>query len=294
VDSGTPSRHQISLSLQRDLLHPSEGSRLVVAITAVVVVSLLALALIIASAGALLFVVAVVVGSIWFGRNVLEARLKGGAVEVSEASFPDVYATISGVADRLGYTRSVDMYIVQDGGINATLMRVFGKRILWLNSGLLEAMRTGPGRVELEFVVGRFIGALQAKHLRLGDFMAVVNAFEKLWVVNLAVLPYDRATVLSGDRLGLAACGDSSAALRALNKLFIGRGLAEDVDPVAMRAQAARQSRSVFRTISNLFSDHPHFVDRYVDLLDFIESPLGMRLNRVDAAERSDTPTVAT
>lgn len=281
---------------QRRLLHPMERSRLALAMVAVLPLCVFALTLVMISRGFILVILGGISLVIWFSRQIFEARLKGCAIAVNKDSFPEVHEALNRVRSRLSYDKPVTMYVVQDSDVNATLLRLFGKRLLWINSGLLEAMSGDNGRRELEFIIGRFIGALKAKHLRFHEFMVIIDAFERLWFANLFILPYTRATVLSGDRLGLAACGNFDATMRAMNKLMIGKDLADRLNVDAVARQGKDFQKSIFRILSIIVSPHPHMTDRYLNLLSFIRTAQGKALGLSDsnlpATRIDDDPSV--
>ena len=213
----------------KKMLHPTEQSRLTLALVGLTPIALLALILMVATAGAVFIGVGFVLATVWVGMRMHEARLRGQAVEVSGENFPELKAVLDNVCRRLGYTKDVSMYLVNAGDVDATLLRLFGKRILWVNAGLVEAMESPDSQAELEFVIGRFVGALKARHLRFGELAAVISGFNNLVGLNLLILPYLRATVLSGDQMGMMISGDAVASVRAMNKMFIGKGLSDRV-----------------------------------------------------------------
>lgn len=256
----------------KELLHPTEQSRLLLALAGLAPIALLTLAVLVASGGYLIAVAGFVLATIWFAMRLQEARLKGQAVEVQGENFPELGAVLRDVCGQLGYTKPVSMFVVNEGDVNATLIRLFGKRILWVNAGLVEAMGDPDTRAELEFIVGRFVGALKSRHLRFGEFTMIVNSFERLAGLNLLILPYLRATILSGDQIGMMIAGDATASLRAMSKLFIGKALADRLSLSATVEQAVRQRYSPFRWLAIAFSSHPHMTDRILNLVAFSQS----------------------
>ncbi len=258
----------------KQMLHPTEQSRLTLALVGLTPVALLALTLLVATAGAIFIGVGFVLATIWVGVRMHEARLRGQAVEVSGENFPELKAVLDNVCRRLGYTKEVSMYLVNAGDVDATLLRLFGKRILWVNAGLVEAMESPDSQAELEFVIGRFVGALKARHLRFGELAAVISGFKNLVGINLLLLPYLRATVLSGDQMGMMISGDAVASVRAMNKLFIGDGLSDRVSLRATIAQAIRHRSSPFRWMSVALTSQPHVTDRLLNLVAFSQSPV--------------------
>jgi hypothetical protein len=292
-------RRRIADDELKDLLHPSEQSRLVLALVGLVPIALFALAVIVLSRGFMLLFVGSVLGTIWLAMRLQEARLKGQAVEVQGENFPELRAVLRDVCQQLDYGKPVSMFVVNEGTVNATLLRLFGKRILWVNAGLVEAMGDPETRAELEFVVGRFVGALKSRHLRFGELTMIISGFERLAGLNLLILPYMRATILSGDQIGMMISGDATASLRAMSKLFIGNALADRLSLRATVEQAVRQRYSPFRWLAIAFSSHPHMTDRILNLVRFSQSRVatdeyglagGAEPSLVAAAGRIRTP----
>jgi Zn-dependent protease with chaperone function len=242
--------------------HSSEGRWAVVAAIATIPIAALMLLVSIVSLGLLPLIV--IVGT-WFGGRMAEARLRGNAVIISDHNFPDVASQINLMCQRMGYPKEVRAYVVQDGDINALLWRVFGRKYLAFNSGLMESMST----LEREFIVARFVGALRARHLRFHEVASFVDGMEKLWILNLPVLPYFRTTVYSGDRFGLMVCGDFNVCASALKKMLMGRDLGPKLSLVGLLEQGLELRTSRFRRLAVLFSTHPHMTDRFLDLAAF-------------------------
>ena len=273
-ETAVPEQTTITDDELKRMLHPMEKSRLTLALVGLAPIALLTLILMVVTAGALFITVGFVLAAVWVAMRMHEARLRGQAVEVSGEHFPELKAVLDDVCHRLGYTKEVSMYIVNAGDVDATVLRLFGKRILWVNSGLVEAMDHPDSRAELEFVMGRFVGALKARHLRFGELAAVISGFTNLVGINLLILPYLRATVLSGDQMGMMISGDAVASVRAMNKLFIGKGLSDRVSLSATTAQALRHRSSAFRWLSIALTSQPHMTDRLLNLVAFSQSPV--------------------
>lgn len=260
-----PPQAEVSEAEFRSWLHPAERSRATLAVIGILPVAAFVLLVVIGSFGV---VAAVVLGSLWLTGRILEARLRGGAIIVSDENFPEIAERIAAVSQHLGYKKAVTAFVVQDGEINAILWRVFGRKYLALNSGLVDAMSPD----ELTFVIARFVGALQARYLRFHEAASFISGLEKAWILNVLVLPYLRATVLSGDRVGLMVCGDFDVARGCLDKLLIGNGLSRRVSLNGMLAQGHELRQTIFRTLSTLFSAHPHMTDRYIELVGYSQS----------------------
>src|SRR5260370_27129654 len=272
----TTAVHTISDSDLRLLLHPTEPSRLRLALVSLTIVAALFVIVVLLSGGAFLVAVLAVflplVFALWLAFRVLEAKLRGHAIEINSENFPELKVVVMDVCQMLNYQKPISAFVIKDGEINMILRRLFGRQSLWINSGLVEDMGDPATGAELIFLVGRFVGALKARHLRFGEFMAIINNFEQLTMINLFILPYLRSTVYSGDQIGVAVCGDVAASLRAMSKFLVGKDLADRLSIRATTAQAIRQQRTFFRFMSIVSSAYPHTTDRFLNLVRFSQT----------------------
>ena len=212
----------------RDLLHPFEASRFVLALLAGLVGTLIALLFVFATIGIGLLMIGFIVLSVWFSLSIFKAYLIGNSVRVSEDNFPDIYELTEEVKRKLGYDRRVDVYVSQ-GDLNALIYLFFRTKFIVLQSELVAGMRGEDGRAQLVWIVSRFIGALKVKHLRLNILRVIVLSIEKIKIFNLLMLPYERATQYSGDQIGLAVCQDMDSAITVLQKFLVGNQLSAEV-----------------------------------------------------------------
>jgi hypothetical protein len=196
------------------------------------------------------------------------AAFVGHAVAVSAHNFPQIHSMLEKAKAELSYTGNVEVYIVEEGSVNALIAKFFSTKFIVLHSGMAESLDTSEGRRQLEFIVARFVGALKAKHLKLNALEAIVNGLEKMFFLNLFILPYERAVQYSGDQIGLAVCRDLQDAVRALTRMMVGNKLSGEVNPAGILRQA-QSVTGLFGIISNLLSSHPHMVHRYMNLLAF-------------------------
>ena len=111
----------------RALLHPAEHSRLLIALSSSAVVFGVAAMFVYKSSGwtalpeyAVIFAAAC--GLFWLSLQVFRSRLLGGAVRVSETTFPDLQVVFDEVRGRLDYYKDIDVYVMDkvDGGSSMT------------------------------------------------------------------------------------------------------------------------------------------------------------------------------
>src|SRR5437764_647680 len=110
----------------------------------------------------------------WIATRVARSRLLGRAMRVTEESLPEVHAVLTDVCQQLDYTRPIDVYVVDKAAAPASVFSYLGMRIILfegsLVAGLLEKERAG-----LTFLIGRFIGQLNAEHQRSELMSAAVS-----------------------------------------------------------------------------------------------------------------------
>ena len=251
------------------LLHPTEESRFDLALFVTFPVISIGLLVISSTIPFVLGYLTLLVFVVWVGMQIAKASLTANAVKVSPVSFPEIYAIHEDVCRLLSYDKPVDIYIVGEGTVNAFLARFFRTKFIVLNSELVEDMIQPGSRLQLKWVIARFVGSLKVKHDKLLFFRIIIESLEKLQIFNVFLLPYERAVQYSGDQIGLAVCDDLNQSMVAFQKFMVGNALSRHVRLEGVLAQ--EQEMEFFAGVARSFSSHPHVVDRYVNLLRFAE-----------------------
>jgi hypothetical protein len=122
---------------------------------------------------------------------------------------------------------------------------------------------------QLTFLIGRSIGALRARHMRLEVLIRILEAAEVLKYVAPFIRPYYRATAYSGDQIGMMCCSDLAAALEATRRLLVGGEMASRLTAGAVVPQALLVKRRVLPRLVQLLAVEPHVTNRYANLLCF-------------------------
>jgi Zn-dependent protease with chaperone function len=252
----------------QDLLHPSEESRFILAVAVGVLAIIALIALTWQSQGIVLLVVGFIFGNVWVVLEIAKAHFIGHNVKVSSNNFPAIYEILDEVKRLLNYTGRVDVYIIEEGSVNALLAKFFRTQFIVLHSGMVENIDSSDGRKQIEFIIGRFVGALKSKHSRIDLISIIINSFEQIVIFNVFLLPYERAVQYSGDQIGLAVCQDLENAVRAFTRMMVGNKLFSDVNPSAILAQG-QEVNNFWGVLARLMSSHPHIVHRYTNLLAF-------------------------
>jgi hypothetical protein len=283
----------------RALLHPTERSRFALALVAVVLVVVVAVVVAalldeLWTLAGLTLTLALFGVSVWFSVQLFQAQLLGRAARVSGDNLPEVQAVLDQVREQLDFHRPVDVYVMDEVESHALLMKFLRTRVILLGGEFVADTLSEERRAELTFLVARFVGALKAKHLRLQPIRLAIAALEKLYLLNLILYPYDRATVYSGDQIGLACCGDLRAALRVLGRLMVGSKLAPKLGLHGVLRQAVSVRRRWLPRWCQLLLTHPHLTNRYLNLLAFARrlDPFGFEAFELELDEqtRRDLP----
>ncbi len=251
----------------RELRHPSETPRFYLTLFVLIPLGFIVAFLTVETFGAILLLVPIVLFIMWFGIRLTVAHWMNNFVQVSAASFPEANDAIKEAKQLFGYNRPVEAYVYEDGSYNASILALLNTKVLLLNSELLKSEN---GKDELRFIVGRFVGALAAKHFRFGWLQFFINSVEKLLVFNILLFPYERATKLSGDRMGLRMIdGNTRVAVRSMMKMAVGTDIADQVNVRAYVAQGKKYQGSFFGWLARAFSSFPHHCKRVSELIVF-------------------------
>ena len=188
-------------------------------------------------------------------------------VQVSAASFPEANNAINEAKEIFGYNGKVEAYVYEEGSYNASILALLNTKTLLLSS---ELMKEENEKDEIRFIVGRFVGALAAKHFRFGWLQFLINSVEKLIIFNIFLYPYERATALSGDRMGLHMIGgNTKIAVTSMMKMVVGCDIANRVDVRAYVAQGTKYQGSFFSWLARALSTFPHHCTRVSELIAF-------------------------
>ena len=275
---------QLTREQIRHILHPREFPRFLLATSVSIILVVFILAMFILTLRreifdihyifiGLLTLMLLSLASTWFSSQIRKARLIGNAVRVSPSNYPEIENIFRWVCWKLDFNTKVHIYIVNEAGLNARLVKFFGNRYILLNSSLVAGMPPKECRNELAWVIARFVGALQARHLRFHSLVSNLSVVINSRVLNLFVLPfilpYERSTELSGDQIGMAVVGSVRSSMTALAKLITGHEIICDLRLRGILEQGQETHASLFSTLSIFFSTHPHMTERFLSLMAF-------------------------
>jgi hypothetical protein len=262
----------------RPLLHPTETSRLILALASATLTLAVALLVVIAAHAAsaltlalgLLSFIVFLAASLWFGQQLHRARLLGQSVKAAADSLPELHDLIEEVKATLHYRRRVDVYVSDKQDLPVITTSYLGTHTLLLEGDFVADLLDPDKRSQLVFLIGREVGALRAKHLRLTFIVLLLQGLDLLKFPAPFILPWYRAITYSGDQMGLMCCGDAQAALTATRRLLVGKELASAMHAGEALPQACLVRRNVLPRLIQLLQAEPHTTNRYANLLCFL------------------------
>lgn len=240
-----------------DLVAPRE--RALGALT-VALGTLVWLALIVGSKGAILGILAAGFLLYLFAQSALISYVRGNAVELSPSQFPDLHRQFEACCERLQIGDRPTAFVLNgNGGFNAFATRFLGQEYVVLYSDVVDAMEHHPDGVS--FYLGHELGHIKRKHLQWH-----LLRWPVLWLPLLGGA-YARACESTCDRHGLACSSSSTSAAQALVALASGGGRWARVDLPSMQRQAAA-SDGFWMSFHELIGGYPWVSKRVARVMD--------------------------
>ncbi|SHN36199.1 Zn-dependent protease with chaperone function [Duganella sacchari] len=189
-----------------------------------------------------------------FAQSALVSYLKGTAVQITPAQFPDLYQRIETCCQRLDLAPVPDAYLLQMGGVfNAFATRFLGRHFIVLYSEVVDALEERPDAIN--FYIGHEIGHIKRNHLRWSALLAPATFLPLLGAA------YARAREYTCDRYGFHACDDLKSAQVGLAALAAGGKRWRQMSAGQYAAQA-QQSTGFWMSFHELVGDYPWLVKR--------------------------------
>ena len=269
----------LSPSDVRACVHPRLPLRFALAVLCAVLLAPLIIVLSLLGLVSLLLFWIVVLS--WLSVEVLFAYMTENCILVSALNYPRIDTLAAEVKTLLAVRRDFQVFVFEQGQFNAFMLRMFRRRAIFLNSEILE---TGVSDDEVRWLIGRFVGYWRSQQ-DAGFLGWMIRIARKFGVFNFFILPYERAMVYTGDRLGLACIGgDIATAISAMQKVLVGRQLGYSVNPIGVVEQRRLTKGSLFGFLARVGSAFPHTIARYVDLIAFARLRFREPFARFEAA----------
>jgi Zn-dependent protease with chaperone function len=200
-----------------------------------------------------------------FVRSALIAHLRGGAVQVTEQQWPELYRQLSACSEALGRRTRQAMYVQNGNGVlNAFATWFLGHQYIILNSNIVDAMEGSPNGVR--FYIGHELG-----HVFRHDRVLIAVLRWPALGLPLLGAAFSRARESTCDLHGLACSVSREDGARSLVALAAGSRRWSDLSLDAYRSQLA-SATGFWMSFHELIASYPWTVKRVVRVLD--ERPL--------------------
>lgn len=197
-----------------------------------------------------------------FAQSGFIAYLKGTAVIIDRAQFPDLAERIERCSQKLNVPTPTAFLLNGNGLLNAFATRFLGTHYIALYSDVVDALEDHPDAID--FYIGHELGHIKRNHLS-----------KSVWVFPMRWLPllgaaYSRACEYTCDRHGLACCSKAEDAHFGLGALAAG-GKRWKTLKQAEYAQQAHTHRGFWISFHELCADYPWLTKRMSALLQLAE-----------------------
>ena len=208
---------------------------------------------------------AAILGAFFFvAHAVFVAHVRGNAVRLGPDQFPELYAAVESLAQRMGMRRVPEVYLMQAGGtLNALASKFMRADIVVLFSELIEAC--GEDTAARDMIIAHELGHLRAGHLRWTWFLLPGS------LVPFLGTALSRAREYTCDRYGLAGAGRRDSALTGLAILAAGGKHGPRVNLEAMVRQREALNTGWMK-IGEWLSTHPPLASRIAALDPALEA----------------------
>ena len=203
--------------------------------------------------------------SMLFARQYFKACIFGNSVRVSQDQYPEIHQQIQETAARLGLKKVPNVFVVNQGGINALALKFVGSKYIILYSSLVDLLLSSSQKDQLKMIIAHEMAHHAAGH---------VSAWKSLLIKPSKFIPflggaYRRACELTADRIGMVITRNAEASKNAL--MMLASGSVSLASKMNLNAFVNQESDipAIFGFIAELYSSHPRLTKRIMALESF-------------------------
>lgn len=260
--------------------HSTEKSRYFLALVGILPIIIALIIFIVASKGVGLVLIAVygllIWFMIWFTGKVFKAALLMNLVEVNENNFTRIYQMIDNAKKTLDYKKDISAYVWSGSVVGLNILHHLDRKILVIESAFLE---DSPSDEILDFTIMFHVARLKTKSEYFALFTKIISGIEKLFILNILLYPFERATVYTADRIAMVYSGKPDYAQQAFSREMVGTELGSTVNINAV-AEQGLQCKGFFAWLARSYSSFPGYSHRFVELNKFNESESNLMMER--------------
>lgn len=192
----------------------------------------------------ILFVFLLYANVVMLGSN------RGNGIRISEKQFPDVYARVVSLSEKMNIKKVPDVFVIHsEGAFNAFATRFLGRNMVVIYSEVFELARE-RGEAELDFIIAHELSHVKRRHV-----------WKNILIMPAQFIPflsqaYSRSCEYTCDREAAYNIQNGIAAKQALTILGVGKKLYSEVNEDAYLEQIHTES-NIAVWLSEVLSSHP-------------------------------------
>ncbi len=174
------------------------------------------------------------------------ALIHGSGVKINEFQFPEIHECVELFKERLGITKEISVYIVEDNVCNAMAVRYGKKNVVVITDDMIHAALNSDNPKALAFVIAHELAHIALNH----------NGIIRSWV-GQHLRKLGRLDEYSADAVAIALVGDRTISYKGMLILTVGYGLLPYVNDEMIAAQAEEVSQDKYSRKAEKLLSHP-------------------------------------
>lgn len=185
-----------------------------------------------------------------YANVVMLGSIRGNGIRISEKQFPDVYARVVSLSEKMNIKKVPDVFVIHsEGAFNAFATRFLGRNMVVIYSEVFELARE-RGEAELDFIIAHELSHVKRRHV-----------WKNILIMPAQFIPflsqaYSRSCEYTCDREAAYNIQNGIAAKQALTILGVGKKLYSEVNEDAYLEQIHTES-NIAVWLSEVLSSHP-------------------------------------
>lgn len=197
-----------------------------------------------------LAILLVVFAFVLYANAIMLGSIRGNGIRISEKQFPDVYARVVSLSEKMNIKKVPDVFVIHsEGAFNAFATRFLGRNMIVIYSEVFELARE-RGEAELDFIIAHELSHVKRRHV-----------WKNILIMPAQFIPflsqaYSRSCEYTCDREAAYYIQDGMVAKQALTILGVGKKLYSEVNEDAYLEQIHTES-NIAVWLNEVSSSHP-------------------------------------
>jgi len=193
----------------------------------------------------------------WYVHKKAMALIHGSGVIVNEYQFPEIHECVITFKERLGITKDISVYIVEDNVLNAMAVRYGKKNVILLTDDIVQGCLLSGNPQTLSFVIAHELAHISLNH----------NGLFHSWI-GKHLKKLGRLDEYSADNVSSALIGDTQIVYHGLLLLGIGYALLPYVNHESILKQAKEVAENKYTKKAEKSLTHPLLFNRIYHVIN--------------------------